>query len=55
MKTFLGFTTGIFTGTFIGWFGMAMMMLMSKDLRELCEKWGWNDLAFENEFKDEEG
>lgn len=35
MKTFLGFTTGLFGGTFAGMVFMAVMLLESEGLREL--------------------
>lgn len=34
MKTFLGFTTGLLGGTFVGMVFMATMLVANKDLRE---------------------
>ena len=34
MKTFLGFTTGLFGGTFIGMVFMGIMFVAFEDLRE---------------------
>lgn len=36
MKTFLGFTTGLLSGTFIGALLMAIEIVASKDLREFA-------------------
>lgn len=36
MKTFLGFTTGLFSGTFIGMLLMATGIVASEDLREFA-------------------
>lgn len=37
MKTFLGFTTGLFSGTIIGTLFMSAMLLASEDLRDFAE------------------
>lgn len=36
MKTFLGFTTGLLSGTFIGALLMAIEIVASEDLREFA-------------------
>jgi len=38
MKTFLGFTTGLFGGTIIGLLTMAVAILASKELRDYAEE-----------------
>lgn len=38
MKTFLGFATGLLSGTFLGMVFMAYVSLTSKNLREHIEK-----------------
>ena len=37
MKTFLGFTTGLFSGTIIGVVFMAIMLVASEDLRDYVD------------------
>ena len=37
MKTFLGFTTGLFSGTMIGMVFMSILLLASKDLRDYVD------------------
>ena len=37
MKTFLGFTTGLFSGTLIGMGFMSILLLASKDLRDYVD------------------
>ena len=37
MKTFLGFTTGLLSGTMIGMVFMSILLLASKDLREYVD------------------
>lgn len=37
MKTFLGFTTGLFSGTLIGMGFMSILLLASEDLRDYVD------------------
>ena len=37
MKTFLGFTTGLFSGTIIGMVFMSVLLLASEDLRDYVD------------------
>lgn len=37
MKTFLGFTTGLLSGTFIGALLMATMIVANEDLRDFVD------------------
>ena len=37
MKTFLGFTTGLFSGTMVGIVFMLIFLLASKDLRDFVD------------------
>lgn len=37
MKTFLGFTTGLFSGTMVGMVFMSILLLASKDLRDFAD------------------
>ena len=37
MKTFLGFTTGLFGGTMAGMVFMSILLLASKDLRDYVD------------------
>ena len=37
MKTFLGFTTGLFSGTFIGMVLMSILLLAREDLRDYVD------------------
>ena len=37
MKTFLGFTTGLFSGTMIGMVFMSMLLIANKDLRDFAD------------------
>ena len=37
MKTFLGFTTGLLSGTVIGMVFMSILLLASKDLRDYVD------------------
>ena len=37
MKAFLGFTTGLFSGTMIGMVFMSILLLASKDLRDYVD------------------
>lgn len=36
MKTFLGFTTGLLSGTILGAFFMALMWIVDKQFRDIC-------------------
>ena len=37
MKTFLGFTTGLFSGTMVGMVFMSILLLASEDLRDYVD------------------
>lgn len=37
MKTFLGFTTGLFSGTMVGMVLMSILLLASEDLRDYVD------------------
>ena len=37
MKTFLGFTTGLLSGTFVGMLFMAMLLVADEDLRDFAD------------------
>ena len=37
MKTFLGFTTGLFSGTIVGMVFMSIVLLASEDLRDFAD------------------
>ena len=37
MKTFLGFTTGLFGGTMVGMVFMSILLLASEDLRDYVD------------------
>lgn len=37
MKTFLGFTTGLFSGTMVGMVLMSILLLASEDLRDFAD------------------
>ena len=37
MKTFLGFTTGLFSGTMVGMVIMSILLLASEDLRDYVD------------------
>lgn len=37
MKTFLGFTTGLFSGTIIGMLFMSIIMVENEDLRDFVD------------------
>ena len=37
MKTFLGFTTGLFSGTLIGMVFMSILLLENEDLRDYVD------------------
>lgn len=37
MKTFLGFTTGLFSGTIIGVMFMSILLIASEDLRDYVD------------------
>ena len=37
MKTFLGFTTGLFSGTIVGMVFMSILLLANEDLRDYVD------------------